>query len=201
MANIDAAFGLRPFVREGSSYNTQGMNAYAIQTASITGVANAIYTGQGVIPLATGVISYAGAAAGGTVPYLGVFMGCKYTALDGTPTWSAYYPGTASCKASTAVTGYVIDDPNQLFLVNCDAAAADGLVFANANWATSITGSTTSGYGYGELAVSTANTTASLNLRILGFEDSPSNDDATVAGRLAIVKLNVHFFNTATGIN
>ena len=201
MANIDAAFGLRPFVREGSSYNNQGMNAYAIQTADTAGVANEIYTGQGVIPLANGLISYAGAAAGGTVPYLGVFMGCKYTALDGTPTWSPYYPGTASVKSSTAVTGYVIDDPNALFVINCDAAAADGLVFANANFATSITGSTTSGYSAGELAVSTANTTASLNLRILGFEDSPSNDDATAAGRLAIVKLNVHFLNSTTGIN
>jgi hypothetical protein len=183
MANIDAAFGLRPFVREGSSYNNQGMNAYAIQTADTAGVANEIFTGQGVIPLANGLISYAGAAAGGTVPYLGVFMGCKYTALDGTPTWSAYYPGTASVKSSTEVIGYVIDDPNALFVINCDAAAADGLVFANANFATSITGSTT------------------LNLRILGFEDSPSSDDATAAGRLAIVKLNVHFLNSTTGIN
>jgi hypothetical protein len=46
----------------------------------------------------------------------------------------------------------------------------------------------------GELAVSTANTTNTLNLRILGFEDTPANSDATVAGRLAIVLLNNHFY-------
>ena len=31
-------------------------------------------------------------------------------------------------------------------------------------------------------------------MRIVGFEDSPSNDDATAAGRLAIVLLNNHFY-------
>ena len=40
----------------------------------------------------------------------------------------------------------------------------------------------------------TANTTNTLNLRIIGFEDSPDNDDATVAGRLAVVLLNNPFY-------
>ena len=31
-------------------------------------------------------------------------------------------------------------------------------------------------------------------MRIIGFEDTPGNDDATVAGRLAIVQLNNHFY-------
>jgi hypothetical protein len=46
----------------------------------------------------------------------------------------------------------------------------------------------------GELAVSTANTTNTLNLRIIGFENSPANDDAAAAGRLAIVMINNHFY-------
>jgi hypothetical protein len=44
------------------------------------------------------------------------------------------------------------------------------------------------------LAVSTADTTNTLNLRILGFEDTPANSDVSVAGRLAIVLLNNHFY-------
>ena len=42
--------------------------------------------------------------------------------------------------------------------------------------------------------MSTANTTNTLNLRIVGFADIPNSDDATVAGRLAIVQLNNHFY-------
>ena len=200
MANIDAAFGLRPYRMVGGNYNNQGVGSYNIQTASITGVANAIYQGQGVIPLATGVISYAGAAAGGTVAYLGVFIGCEYTDLTGKPVWSNYYPGTASLKSSTACKASIVDDPYALYLINCNAAAADGIVFSNANFVTSVTGSTTTGVSYGELDVSSSNTTATLNMRILGFEDSPGNADATAAGRLAIVRLNVQAIPTVLSV-
>ena len=200
MANIDAAFGLRPYRMVGGNYNNQGVGSYNIQTASITGVANAIYYGQPVIPLNTGVISYSANANGGTVANLGVFIGCEYTDLTGKPRWSNYYPGTASLKANTACKASIVDDPYALYTINCDAAAADGLVFANANFATSITGSTTTGLSYGELAVSTADVTATLNMRILGFEDSPGNSDATAAGRLAIVRLNVQSIPTALSV-
>ena len=88
MANIDAAFGLRPYRMVGGNYNNQGVGSYNIQTASITGVANAIYYGQPVIPLNTGVISYSANANGGTVANLGVFIGCEYTDLTGKPVWS-----------------------------------------------------------------------------------------------------------------
>ena len=200
MANIDAKFGLRPYRQVGGNYNNQGVGSYSIQTSGITGVANAIYYGQPVIPLNTGVISYAGAAAGGTVANLGVFVGCEYTDLTGKPVWSNYYPGTASLKSSTACKASIVDDPNALYLINCDAAAADGLVFSNADFVTSTTGSTTTGVSYGELDVSSSNTTATLNLRILGFEDSPGNSDKTAAGRLAIVRLNVQAIPTVLSV-
>jgi|18_taG_2_1085343.scaffolds.fasta_scaffold04515_7 hypothetical protein len=200
MANIDAKFGLRPYRQVGGNYNNQGVGSYSIQTASITGVANAIYYGQPVIPLATGMISYAGSAAGGTVANLGVFVGCEYTDLTGKPVWSNYYPGTASLKSSTACKASIVDDPYALYLINCDAAAADGLVFSNADFVTSTTGSTTTGVSYGELDVSSSNTTATLNLRILGFEDSPGNSDKTAAGRLAIVRLNVQAIPTVLSV-
>jgi hypothetical protein len=79
-------------------------------------------------------------------------------------------------------------------LINTDAAAADSLIHANANFATATTGNATTFQSAGKLAVSTANTTNTLNLRILGFEDTPANSDAAVAGRLAIVMLNNHFY-------
>ena len=81
-----------------------------------------------------------------------------------------------------------------MYLINCDAAAADSIIHANANFGTATSGNATTGISSGELAVSTATTTNTLNLRIIGFEDTPDNDDATVAGRLAIVLLNNQFY-------
>lgn len=194
MANIDAAFGLRPYRMLGSGANTNGDSVYKIQTAATAGSANAIYQGSPIIPLANGMIDRVGNANGGTVPLLGVFLGCNYVDLTGKPRWSPYWPGTASVKANTEATAFVVSNPDAVFLINCDAAAADALVHANANFGTAQSGSTVTGLSSAELAVSTADTTNTLNMRILGFEDTPANSDAAAAGRLAIVLLNNHFY-------
>ena len=194
MANIDAAFGLRPYRMLGSGANTNGDVVYNIQTAATAGTSSVIYQGTPVIPLANGLIDIVGAAAGGTVPLLGAFLGCNYIDLTGKPKWAPSWPGTAAVFANSLATATISAHPDQTFLINCDAAAADSLVHANANFATATTGNATSGLSAGELAVSTATTTKTLNLRILGFEDTPSNSDAAAAGRLAIVLLNNHFY-------
>jgi len=194
MANIDAAFGLRPYKMLGAGANTNGVMSFKIQTSSTAGTSSVIYEGTPVIPLANGLVDIVGAAAGGTVPLLGAFIGCQYTGLDGTPVFANKWPGTSSVKSSTDATALIAAHPDQLFLINCDAAAADSLVHANANFGTATSGNATTGKSSAELAVSTANTTNTLNLRIIGFEDTLSNDDATVAGRLAIVQLNNHFY-------
>jgi hypothetical protein len=194
MANIDAAFGLRPYRMLGSGANTNGDVVFNIQTAATAGTSSVIFQGTPVIPLANGLIDIVGSAAGGTVPLLGAFLGCNYIDLTGKPKWAPSWPGTAAVFANSLATATISANPDQTFLINCDAAAADALVHTNANFATATTGNATSGLSAGELAVSTATTTNTLNLRILGFEDTPSNSDAASAGRLAIVLLNNHFY-------
>jgi hypothetical protein len=194
MANINASFGLRPYRMLGSGANTNGDIVFNIQTAATAGTSSVIYQGTPVIPLANGMVDIVGNANGGTVPLLGAFLGCNYIDLFGKPRWSPYWPGTSAVYANSVATAIVSAHPDQAFLINTDAAAADSLVHANANFATATSGSTVSGLSSGKLAVSTANTTATLNLRILGFEDTPANSDASVAGRLAIVLLNNHFY-------
>jgi hypothetical protein len=194
MANIDAAFGLRPYRMLGSGANTNGVTKFLIQTAAITGTSSVIYQGTPVIPLGTGVIDIVGNANGGTVPLLGAFIGVDYVALDGTPTFSNKWPGTAAAKSGTVATAHVAAHPDQLFLINCDAAITDAAIHANANFGTATSGNASTGISTGELAVSTVNTTNTLNMRIIGFEDTPANADAAVAGRLAIVLLNNHFY-------
>lgn len=194
MANIDAAFGLRPYKMLGSGANTNGVSTYKIQLTGTAGTSSVIYEGTPVIPLANGLVDIVGNANGGTVPLLGAFIGCNYTDLNGKPTYSNKWPGTAAVFANTEATALIAAHPDQLFLINCNAAAADSLVHANANFATATSGNATTGISSAELAVSTADTTNTLNLRIIGFEDTPGNDDAAAAGRLAIVMLNNHFY-------
>jgi hypothetical protein len=193
MANINATFGLRPYRMLGSGANTNGDTTYFIQTAATAGSSNLIYNGAPVIPLTNGMIDRVGAAAGGTVPLLGVFLGCNYIDLNGKPRWSPYWPGTAAVYANSVATATVVSNPDQVYLINTNAAAADSIIHANANFATAQTGSTITG-SFAVLDVSTVATTNTLNLRILGFEDTPSNSDASVAGRLALVLLNNHFY-------
>ena len=178
----------------GAGANTNGNMTFTIQTGATAGTSSVIYQGTPVIPLTNGMIDVVGNANGGTVPLLGAFLGCNYIDLSGKPKWSPYWPGTASVMANSVATAEVAAHPDQLFLINCDAAAADSIIHANANFATATSGSTVSGLSSAELAVSTANTTNTLNLRIIGFEDAPSSSDATAAGRLAIVLLNNHFY-------
>jgi len=206
MANIDAKFGLRPYERSGSNYNNQGVNAYPLNLeGSSGGTTNTIFTGSPVIPLTSGMIDQAQAQTGGNVPLLGVFMGCKYIATDGTPTWSAHWPGYSSIKATTEAIAYVADNPHALFVINADGALPDSDLFKNAQMVTAQDGNTTSGYSSGELdASSAAAAEAAFNLKIVGFDDEASVSagavDKTAAGRLAIVKLNVHFMDSTAGI-
>jgi hypothetical protein len=194
MPNIDAAFGLRPINMLGSGANTNGVVKYAIQTTGTAGTSSVLYQGSPVIPLANGLVDIVGNANGGTVPLLGAFIGCEYTDLLGTPTFSNRWPGTSAVKSGTAAYALVAAHPDQLFAINCDAAATQALIHANANFATATTGNNTTGMSAGELAVSTANTTNTLNMRVVGFEELPSSSDDTAAGRIAIVLLNNHFY-------
>jgi hypothetical protein len=194
MANIDASFGLRPYKLVGEGSNSNGITTFAIQTTGVAGTSSTLFQGTPVIPLANGLLDIVGAAAGGTVPILGVFIGCEYTDTNGKPTFTNKWPGTSSVKSSTAAVAHVAADPDQLFLINCDATVTQAAVHANANFATATSGNATTGISTGELAVSTVATTNTLNVRIMGFEDSPSNADTSAAGMLAIVRLNNHFY-------
>ena len=202
MANINGALGIRPIAKVGANSNSTGVSSYT-QYEVASDDSTAIYQGSPVIPLSTGYIALVGAAAGGSVGLLGAFMGCKYvSSTTGKPTWSNYWPGSGA-NTSHPVEAFVADDPMQLFVIGTDAtwtskATARAAVFANAAFASGTSGSTTTGMSSATLGVSTINTTNTLNLRIMGWEDDPANQDFSAAGIGAIVRLNNHF-NSANG--
>jgi hypothetical protein len=202
MANINGSFGLRPLNKQGSGSNSTGVSNYTMYEIA-NGLTDKIYHGQPVIPLSTGFIGPAGNAAGGSVSLVGAFMGCEYVAsVTAKPTWSNYWPGSGA-DSNHPIKAYVVDDPVQLFVVASDAtltskATMRGHVFANANFSTSITGTDATGMSLGRLAVSTINTTNTLQMRIMGWVEDAANEDFTAAGIGVIVRLN-NSFNAPTG--
>ncbi len=199
MANSNGAFGLRPIGVVGQAANTTGVTEYRIAA----GNTNAIYQGSPVIPLSTGFIDIVGAATGGTVGLLGVFWGCEYvSSTTGEKIYSNSWPGSGA-DTNHPVTAFVYDNPMQTYVICSDAsltneATARGHVFANANFATATSGSSTTGISSAKLGVSTIATTAALQLRIMGVQNDPDNADFAAAGIPVIVRLN-NSFNSANG--
>ena len=199
MANTNGAFGLRPIGVVGQAANTTGATEYRIAS----GNTNAIYQGSPVIPLSTGFIDVVGAAAGGSVGLLGVFGGCEYvSSTTGEKVFSNYWPGSGA-DSNFPVKAFIYDNPLQSFVVCSDAtltseATARGHVFANANFDSGTSGSTTTGISSAKLDVGSIATTAALHLRIIGIQDDPENSDFTAAGIPLIVRLN-NSFNSPNG--
>ena len=198
MANLATAYGLRPVGLVGSAVNSTGVTQYEIASDNT----NAIYNGGICVPLAAGVITYAGATDGGTTQALGVLTGVEY--VDSTTkktTFLNYWPGSGSVSVDTnhPVKAFVADNPNQLFQVASDAtltnrATALAAVFANASLGTSArTGSTSTGRSNSALSVSSIATTATLPLRVVGIVDDDANSDFAAAGIPLLVRLNAHF--------
>ena len=198
MANQETAYGLRPIGLVGSGANSTGLTTYEIASDNT----NAIYNGGIVVPLAAGVIDYAGATSGGTTQALGVLMGVEYVdSVTKKTTFLNYWPGSGSVSVDTnhPVKALVADNPNQLFKVASDASLTDratavAAIFANASLGTSArSGSTDTGRSSSALSVSSIASTATLPLRIVGIMDDAANSDYTAAGIPLIVRLNAHF--------
>ena len=199
MANTNVAFGLRPIGVVGQGYNTTGATEYRIAA----GNTNAIYQGSPVKPLSTGFIDIVGAANGGTVGLVGVFAGAEYvSSTTGEKVFSNYWPGSGA-DSNFPVRAFVYDNPLQLYTICSDGtltseATARGHVFENANFVDGQSGSTTTGISSAKLGVGTIAVTANLNLRIMGIQDDPENQDFTAAGIPLIVRLN-NSFNSPNG--
>ena len=189
----NAPNGLRPVKKLDGSAWTGQTNSYPIASAYGT----SIFKGDPVTILADGTlgIGVAGAAC------VGVFWGCQYIPSTGglpvnSPNWVA---STATQNSATALA-YVIDDPDVIFSIQeTNGAGAAGTPVAladvglNANFAVG-TGSTATGNSGASLDNTTENTTATLNLKILGLDPYPGNAVGSFANWL--VSLQNHRFRT-----
>lgn len=196
MPNANTPFGLRP-VRHGNNapYNGTGTR-YFVPASDST----ALFLGDPVVIAgsadADGVATVTRATAAG-----GAFLLGPVVAVE--PADGANSGGRDSLPyraASTAAYVYVADNPDLVFEMQEDAvggalAAAD--VGLNADLVAG-TGSTVTGLSAFQLDTSTKATTNTLQLRILGFVQSPDNEIG--ANAKVLVSINLHSLRNTTGV-
>jgi hypothetical protein len=186
MANTDKAFGLRAI---GNLSATGAQKQYGYEIAD--NQAGTIFQGD-LVALSAGYITRFLPAS--HTAAVGVFNGCNYIdPTTGKPTFKNFYPGSVNITAGKIVAD-VIDDPNQLFLVQCDAGFVAADVGKNAD-VVGTGGSTTTGVSSMELDSSTLATTAALNLKVVGLYNDVNNDFGTNA--VVVVKINEHVYGSA----
>ena len=186
MANIDKAFGFRPI---GNLSATGAQKQYGYEIADNQG--GTIFQGD-LVALSAGFITRFLPAT--HTAAVGVFNGCSYIdPTTGKPTFKNFYPGSVNITSGKIIAD-VIDDPSQLFLVQCDAGFVAADVGKNAD-VIGTGGSTTTGVSTMELDSSTLATTAALNLKVVGLYNVPANDFGTNA--VVVVKINEHVYGSA----
>ena len=186
MANIDKAFGFRPI---GNLSATGAQKQYGYEIAD--NQAGTIFQGD-LVALSAGFITRFLPAT--HTAAVGVFNGCNYIdPTTGKPTFKNFYPGSVNITSGKIVAD-VIDDPSQLFLVQCDAGFVAADVGKNAD-VIGTGGSTTTGVSTMELNSSTLATTAALNLKTVGLYNVPSNEYGSFA--VVVVKINEHVYGSA----
>jgi hypothetical protein len=186
MANVDKAFGLRAL---GNLSATGAQAQYGYEIAD--NQSGAIFQGDLVTIFDGFVVAFDPAVHTAAV---GVFNGCNYIdPTTGKPTWKNYYPGSVDITQGI-IQADVLDDPNQLFTIQCDEGFVKANVGKNADVETG-SGNTVTGVSAMELDSSTIAKTAALNLKIVGLYDVPGNDFGTNA--VAVVKINEHLYGSA----
>jgi hypothetical protein len=190
MANIDSAFGLIPVAHVGQTDNNGGQTQYALGDTQST----AIFTGDPVKYKSDGTVEVATAGD----PVVGVFGGCFYTdPTTSKPTWSPYFPASLAPGDAKA---FIWDNPMQTFIVQQDSVVSN-LLAANLNENANLifnAGNTTTGVSGVEIDSSSADVTAALQVRLIDFYATPSNN-TTANNSVFVVKINNHKLMAGTG--
>ena len=135
----------------------------------------------------------------------GVFLGCFYTAANGTPTRSQYYPASQTIVSGTKIYAIVADDPDTLFKVAvCSSGVVMATVTQNAlgtNMSVLATaGSTTTGNSaYSVLSTSPA-ATNTFPIRVIDLVPETSPTPTTYSELIVKINFGIHQYNNATGL-
>tara|TARA_R110000824_G_scaffold91379_1_gene222410 strand:+ start:41 stop:661 length:621 start_codon:yes stop_codon:yes gene_type:complete len=190
------AFGLRPVSNGGYQYNTGGSEAFPISdNANVIGHGDLVsLTNGGGIILQTGTPDHGVLAATSVVPanqILGVFVGCRYTDNNGTPTWSQYYPGNASTNVNEEQIGFVVTGFSAVFEVSSGSGAAnawsDAYIGETYDLANMSSASTTTGNS--GITIADLDTVADpAAVRVIGVKKDGNNETSNVTTPIVYVR-------------
>jgi hypothetical protein len=173
MANVDRPNGFRPFRHaNGSPYNGSFERMIAQEN---------LFLGDLVEPVATGLLignggyQEVGRAETGD-PIVGVVVGWEPNPTD----LGALYHASSATRCV-----YVARCDDLILLGQNDAAMSYTDVGLNVNFVVAA-GSTTTGLSNFEVDSTTEATTATLDLRIVGFLDSPDNETTTANAKMLV---------------
>lgn len=198
MANTQAVFGFRHI-----GYISGAAVDYQLATGLIASAnTTKIFRGDPVVyATATGKIQQ---GADNTSMLAGIFDGCMYTPVGGTPQWSPFWPGAGAASDPVA---YIINAPGALFLA---AALNTSIVTANIgeNVGYAIgTGNTATGFSGSTVDQSTLNTTNTLPFRVVApcttqgnFGIAGNGSDPSTAYGWSVVTFNNENFKQLTGL-
>jgi hypothetical protein len=189
MANVTEKFGLRPSRQLNGSPFINAQNRYRVASNNST----SIYQGDVVIPFDSGNVGRA--IANTSTPVVGVFNGCFYT--DPTtqkPTWKNYLPGST---VASDIIAFVIDGPDTVFEINADATFAVADIFKNFSISNE-TGNTKTGISSVQLDVSESGTASTFLVQAIDISGDVLNSDVAVSNANVLVRINNHFYRSAT---
>jgi hypothetical protein len=135
----------------------------------------------------------------------GVFLGCTYTAANGTITQSQYYPASVAIVSGTKIYATVADDPDTLFQV---AVCSSGVTMATVTTSAIATnmsilataGSATTGNSsYSVLSTSPA-VTSTFPVRVIDVVPETATSTTTYAEVIVKINFGIHQYNNATGL-
>ncbi len=164
--------GFQSFRRTEGGSPTAGMTEVWVNSTD----ANSIFRGDVVVTSSFGGANNSGAyitvATSGISFVRGVFQGCyQFQPSVGRTVWSNTYGGVVTGSTGD-VKAYIIDDPQEQFLVQGSTSAAITSSFVGLNigfTANSSTGNTLSGYSNVQVTSSTVGSTNTLPWRIVDF--------------------------------
>lgn len=214
MANTFAPFGFRSFGDQEGSAPTMGLTRRYLASSDTS-----LYFTGDVVQLSSGAVSPFGfitiASTGGapSTPILGVFNGCEFfSPTVGRVVWSSFFPGNVG--SSSPCNAYIIEDPNQLFLVQGTTTATLGTSNIGMNVSFTSTnalgiqsgGNQTTGVSNIALISTSVSPNSSLPFRIVdttsNFAPPGSNGaDGTTPGAIMVVGFNNQLRRSLTAIS
>lgn len=196
---VSAPYGLRPINLIGGQVFAGSTRQMEIASAYATN----IFYGDFVKNVVGGTIEKDVGTTANTP--CGVFLGCSYTASNGTPTYSQYYPASVAIVSGTKIYAVVADDPDTLFQVAvCSSGVVMATVTKNAigtNMSVLATaGSTTTGNSSFSVLSTSPAVTATFPLRVISVIQESATSTTTYAEVVVKVNFGIHQYNNATGL-